>query len=262
MTPIADILAAASPTETGFSATIPADWLQGRTAYGGLSSALALHAAQHSDVDLPPLRSAQVAFIGPLSGDVTVTATRLRRGRNAAFVQSDIVSEAGLGYRATFVFMADQPSRIDLDEGVATDQSAPAPDAELYTGPDGFFTGNFNFLDVKDGLAGAKLGEAEWLRWARLRARDGLDPMIELLAIADGLPPAAFKLLGKTPAPISSLTWIVNLLTATPATRDGWWLLSARSGFARNGCSSQVMRMWNADGQLVAEGMQSVAIFA
>ena len=40
MTPIRDILAAATPVEGGFRAEIPADWLQGRTAYGGLSSAL------------------------------------------------------------------------------------------------------------------------------------------------------------------------------------------------------------------------------
>ena len=45
MTPIREILAAATPIESGFRATIPGDWLQGRTAYGGLSSALALHAA-------------------------------------------------------------------------------------------------------------------------------------------------------------------------------------------------------------------------
>ena len=258
MTPIADILAAATPIDGGFRPAIPADWLQGRTSYGGLSSALALHAAQHSEPDLPPLRSAQVAFIGPLSGEVSVTATRLRRGRNAAFIQADIVSEAGLGFRATFVFMSDQVSRIDLDGRLQSPHRPPAPDATLYTGPDEFFTGNFNFLDLKDDAK----GEAEWLRWARLRAPDGLDPMVQVLAVADALPPAAFKLLGKQPAPISSLTWIVNLLTATPATTDGWWLLSATSDHAKHGCSSQSMTLWNADGQPIAQGMQSVAIFA
>lgn len=258
MTPIADILAGATPIDGGFRTAIPADWLQGRTSYGGLSSALALHAAQHSEPDLPPLRSAQVAFIGPLSGEVSVTATRLRRGRNAAFIQADIVSEAGLGFRATFVFMSDQVSRIDLDGRLQSPHRPPAPDATLYTGPDEFFTGNFNFLDLKDEAK----GEAEWLRWARLRAPDGLDPMVQVLAVADALPPAAFKLLGKQPAPISSLTWIVNLLTATPATTDGWWLLSATSDHAKHGCSSQSMTLWNADGQPIAQGMQSVAIFA
>jgi acyl-CoA thioesterase len=258
VTPIADILAAATPIDQGFRAAIPASWLQGRTSYGGLSSALALHAAQQLEPDLPPLRSAQISFIGPLSGEVSVTATKLRRGRNAAFIQADIVSEAGLGYRATFVFMSDQVSEIDLDGRLDSPHRPPAPDTKVYTGPDEFFTGNFNFLDLKEEAK----GEAEWLRWARLRGYEGLDPMVHVLAVADALPPAAFKMLGKRQAPISSLTWIVNLLTPTPVTNDGWWLLSATSDFAKNGCSSQAMMIWNADGQPIAQGMQSVAIFA
>ncbi len=257
MTPIADILAAAKPTETGFTATIPPGWLQGRTAYGGLSSAIALHAAQHCEPDLPPLRSAQVSFIGPLAGDIAVTATKLRRGRNAAFIQSDIVSEAGLGFRATFVFMADQVSKLDFDQRAPVTRTPPAPDAKIFTGPEEFFIHNFNFLDLKDGLA-----EGELLRWARLRVTDGLDPMVQIMAVADALPPAVMRLLGGGFPPVSSLTWIVNLLTATPSTTDDWWLLSAKSDYARGGCSSQTMRIWNADGVLMAEGMQSVAIFA
>lgn len=255
MTPIVDILAAATLAECGFTAHIPADWLQGRTAYGGLSSALALHAAQALEPDLPPLRSAQVSFIGPLAGEVTVTATKLRRGRTAAFIQSDIVSEAGLGYRAIFVFMAGQASRIDLRGGLTTDVAPPAPDATLYVGPDNLFTGNFEFLDIK------VPGKAEWLRWVRLRATEGLDPMVEVMAIADALPPAAFKLLGKDFVPLSSLTWIVNLLTPSPRTQGGWWLLGAETGHAVDGGSSQTMTLWNADGEAVAQGMQSIAIF-
>ena len=257
MTPIRDIIAAATPVEGGFRAEVPADWLQGRTSYGGLSSALALHAAQSIEPDLPPLRSAQISFIGPLSGAVTVTATKLRRGRTAAFISADIVSDAGLGFRAMFVFMHDQPSRIELSGGLASTVPPPPADVPVYTGPGEFFTGNFNFYDLKDQTK----GEAEWLRWARLRDADGLDPMVEVLAVADALPPAAFKLLGKTPAPLSSMTWIINLLTPAPATTDRWWLLGAQSEHAVNGGSSQTMMVWNADGVAVAQGMQSVAIF-
>lgn len=257
MTPIADILAAAQPIDGGFTVAIPADWMQGRTAYGGISSALALHAAQQCEPDLPPLRSAQVSFIGPLAGDVTVTAAKLRRGRNAAFIQSDIVSDAGLGFRATFVFMADQQSSLDFDKRLPIDRAPPGPDDKLFTGPDTIFIGNFNFLDLKEDVA-----EGELLRWARLRATDGLDPMVHLMAVADGLPPAVARMFESGWPPVSSLTWIVNLLTPKPTTTNGWWLLSAKSEFARNGCSSQVMRIWNADGELMAEGMQSVAIFA
>lgn len=258
MTAIGDILAAATPTADGFSAAIPAGWMQGRTTYGGLSTALALHAAQSREPDLPPLRSAQIAFIGPLAGTVTVRTTTLRRGRNAAFVQADIIAEAGLGYRATFVFMTSRASRIMLDETLRHDHSAPPGDLRREAGPANFFAGNFDFVDVD----AAAFGPAELLKWVRLRDRDSLDPMVALMAVADALPPAAFKLLDGAFAPVSSLTWIVNLLDPAPATRDGWWLLSSRADQAVDGCSSQRMAIWNADGRCIVEGMQGVAIFA
>ncbi|TGX55909.1 thioesterase family protein [Sphingomonas gei] len=256
MTPIADILAGAARHDTGLSSAIPADWMQGRTAFGGLSAALALQAALDLEPDLPPLRSAQIAFIGPLAGGVAVAATKLRRGRNAAFIQSDVTSAAGLGLRATFVFMAELASAIEHDQARRASLAPPDPDAELYTGPDSFFTGNFNFYDAK-----VKLGATEWLRWARLRARDGLHPMVELLAIGDALPPGAFKLATERQTPLSSLNWQINFLTPEPTTQDGWWLLGAQADTARHGYSSQRMSIWNAAGDPIAEAMQSVAIF-
>lgn len=255
MTSLTALLTGAMRTPTGFTTQIPPGWLQGRTAYGGLSSALALAAAKQVEADLPPLRSAQIAFIGPLAGAVTVSATRLRRGRNAAFVQADIVSEAGLGFRATFVFMAPLESAVAFDNGARVEHAPPAADATLYTGPPEFFTGNFNFLDLK-----AANGPAEWLRWARLIERDGLDPEIELMAVGDALPPAAFKLFDKL-TPLSSLTWQINMVQPGATTRDGWWLVHAATDAAQSGYSSQRMQLWDADGRLVVEGMQGVAIF-
>lgn len=256
MTPLATILAQAVRTETGFTSTVPTDWMQGRTAYGGLSAALALQAALEVEPDLPPLRSAQVAFIGPLAGEITVTATKLRRGRNAAFLQSDVASEAGLGLRATFVFMAPLASAIVHDTAKRALVTPPPVDAELYIGPEDFFTGNFNFLDHKD-----QTGPAEWLRWARLRDHAGLHPFVELMAIGDALPPAAFKLLEEKRTPLSSLNWQINFQTAEPRTRDGWWLLHANADTARDGYSTQRMSIWNAAGEPIAEAMQGVAIF-
>lgn len=256
MTPLADILAAAARTDQGLRTAIPADWMQGRTSYGGLSAALALQAALEGEPDLPPLRSAQIAFIGPLAGEVTVTATKLRRGRNAAFIQSDIVSEAGLGLRANFVFMAPLASAIAHDVAERAAFAPPPGGAALYTGPDDFFTGNFNFFDHREGT-----GPAEWLRWARLRARDSLHPFVELMAIGDALPPAAFKLAEERRTPLSSLNWQINFQTATPRTEQGWWLLHASAATARDGYSSQRMAIWNAAGEPVAEAMQGVAIF-
>ncbi len=257
MTSLKQILDSLDPIENGWRGEIPATWRQGRTAYGGLSAALALHAAQGSDTDLPPLRSAQVSFIGPLAGAVTVTAHRLRRGRNAAFIHADVESEAGLGLRATFVFMGAVDSKVDHQTGQAPDFSRPEPDTRTFANAAVAFAGNFELLDRRDDA----VGPAEWLRWVRLKERDGLDPFVELMAVADCLPPAALKLVGGY-APVSSMTWLINLLSPAPATRDGWWLLHADTAYARGGSSSQRMAIWNADGLPVAEQMQSVAVFA
>ena len=257
MTSLPEAIAALEPADgAGWRGVVPDNWLQGRTAFGGFSAALALHAAKASDTDLPPLRSAQVTFVGPLSGAVTITAHRLRRGRTAAFIQADMASEAGLGLRATFVFMAPFASALDHVGGAAPAFPVPAPDAKTYRGtPAVPFSQNFEVVDRREGL-----GPAEWLRWTRLAERDGLDPEVELIAVADSPPPAALKLVGKH-VPLSSMTWLVNLLSP-PETRDGWWLLRAASDYARGGTSSQDMAVWNADGRPVASQMQSVALFA
>jgi acyl-CoA thioesterase len=134
MTTLKQAIDALELTEDGWRGTVPENWAQGRTAYGGFSAALALHVAQQSDVALPPLRSAQVSFIGPLSGEIVIRASRLRRGRNAAFVQADVESAAGLGLRATFVFMAAVESRVDHQTGRAPDFPMPEPDTQTFRG--------------------------------------------------------------------------------------------------------------------------------
>lgn len=262
MTSLKQILDTLEPQSDGIGwrGTIPDDWLQGRTSYGGLSAAMALHCALQSDTDLPPLRSAQVSFVGPLAGPVMVTAHRLRRGKNAAFIQADVEGENGLGTRCTFVFMRAIDSEVDYQTTSLPAFAKPQPGDTTYKGhPAVAFTQNFEFVDRREG---PELLPAEWLRWTRLNEREGLDPMVELVAIGDCLPPAALRLIGRN-VPMSSLTWILNVLGPTPSTdEDGWWLLRSNADYARAGSSSQVMGIWNARGEMVAEQMQSVALFA
>lgn len=255
MTALAAILDGAVRAPGRLTAEIPAGWMQGRTGYGGLSTVLALAAARATAEDLPPLRTVQVSFVGPLAGTVTVDAQLLRRGRNAAFVRADVRGDAGVGLTATFVFMGPQASSID-HVGMPAPSTLSADPRPVTIGPEGSFVRNFAFADLPSG----DWQGAELLRWTRLTERDGLDPMTELVAIADVLPPAALGL-ASTRGPISSMTWLVNILTPQPATRDGWWLLRTTADYARNGCSSQTMAVWNADGVPVASGMQSVALF-
>ncbi len=252
------VLAAARPIDGGFTATIPADWMQGRTSYGGFSAALALAAAQGLADDLPPLRSATVNFVGPLAGEVTVRARVLRRGKNASWISAEVTGEAGVGLTATFVFMGPvEASTLHLHDvpmpsyAVPLDQAVPLPEA---AGPS--FAPNFErrFAQPRSEV---KVPEILW--WERLRDVQGLDPMLALILLADALPPGVMPLTG--PAPVSSMTWLVNLLTPLPETDDGWFLLQANGNYAEKGCSSQDMAIWNTRGEAVAVGMQSIAVF-
>jgi hypothetical protein len=150
-------------------------------------------------------------------------------------------------------------SEVDHQTTTVPSFDKPGPDDVTYKGnPHVAFTRNFEFVDRREG---PELKPAEWLRWTRLNERDGLDPLVELIAVGDCLPPAALRLLGRN-VPMSSLTWMLNVLGPAPTTTDGWWLLRSDADYAREGSSSQVMGIWNADGVMVAEQSQSVAIFA
>jgi acyl-CoA thioesterase len=252
------ILADARAGDGELTAQIPDTWMQGRTAYGGLTAAIALEAALRSQPDLPPLRSTQIAFVGPLSGEVTVKTELLRRGRTAAFIEANVYGDGKLGLKALFVFMIGLESSIDYAETTRPEVPDYAEAAPARANPDPkFFTNN---LVYRHGLPIEHRHTPDFLRWVRLKERDGLHPMVELMAIGDALPPAAMALFEK-PGPISSMTWQINLLNTEPATTDGWWLSRSTADLARHGSSSQIMQVWNADRDLVITGMQSVAIF-
>jgi acyl-CoA thioesterase len=246
------ILDVAFTDSAELSVTIPLEWLQGRTAYGGLSAAIALTAAKAAYADLPPLRSAQIAFVGPLSGTVVAQPSLLRRGKNSAFVACDVTSNDGVGLRALFLFMASRTSAIAHIDLSPPDFPLGDDRADLAKMPPGFLA-NFE-------LSSWQANDGTVRRWVRLRDRKGMDAEVELIVIADALPPAAMTL-AKEWGPISTTTWQLNLVTDTPNSCDGWWLLEAKTLYAGNGNSSQTMTIWNSDGAAQATATQSVALF-
>ncbi len=254
---LASILARFEPGAASHTIAIPPSWHQGRTSYGGLSSVLAYRAATLAVDDLPPLQSAQIAFVGPLAGDVEVTANVLRRGKNTAFIKSEISGADGVGLSCTFIFMNRRHSHLDY-EGLERPEFPPIPTHEsARSGPPEFFTGHMQYPDkrLELGLATNRLAS-----WHRFTEHEGLDHIAELICIGDALPPSAMGLMTEKGI-VSSMNWQVNLLTDAPTTKDGWWFLTSETHHAGNGASSQYMTAWNSEGEPMLTGMQSVAIF-
>ena len=260
-TPFSDLVASLAVGTQTLVGELPPDWLQGRTAYGGLSAALCLHAIDQLVPDLPPLRSAQFCFLGPAVGTLHVAPEELRRGKSAVFVGANVTAEKGLAARATFVFGVARPSYLDH-----TDLPMPA-----VAGPDdcpAFFgaAGQPAFMDhfdgrlaagAKPGTPGAAPGMTVWLRHTDRNAGDSLT---SLLAMADALPPPA-TIMFRARDPISTITWSIDVLDPAPHSETGWWLAESRAETAREGYSTQVMTIWSPDGRPVISGRQNVATF-
>lgn len=246
-------------TNGRIEATITDDWLQGRTTYGGLTAALCLEAALELVTDMP-VRAAQVAFIGPVGGDIVISPSVLRRGKSSAFVSVDLVSEGGLMARCIFTFGAKRESK--LSQTSRSCPQVPAPDAcpSFFGERRPNFSRNFNIrLAAGNGpMTGAEHGDMTV--WLRHKDEGALWNPTTLLSLADAPPPAAMSTFTE-PAPISSMTWMAEFLTDEITTTEGWFLAHHEAQATRDGYSSQSMRLWNRSGDPVMIGRQTVAIF-
>lgn len=262
-TTLSQVLDAPDATDDSPRFAVPDNWKQGRTAYGGFTSALLLAAARRVQVDLPPLRSALINFTAPVTASPDISVDIFRQGRNVTTVNTQARIDGKVAAQGTFSFGVAQNSHVTVDrpapESSTPEQTDPYFPPGMTRAPARFFD-NFEvrLIDGHLPFMGADRG---YIRvWARYR-----DPAMwtrpeGLIGIADVLPPAVFPMC-RQPGPNSSMTWICNFLSGTPSTRDGWWMLETDLTAARDGFSSQVMRGWNTDGELVIDGMQSVVIF-
>jgi hypothetical protein len=188
-----------------------------------------------------------------------VRARLLRRGRNAIWIAAEIAGESGVGFTASFVFMGPIETALHIDDRPAPSALIPPGEAQDFAmkHSPAFLRHHF---EVRFALPRSSEKRPELCWWVRAKQRDDIDPMVELMLVADALPPGVLPLLHPN-APVSTMMWQCNLLTPAPATRDGWWLLRSTGDYAERGCSSQRMAIWNADGEPVLAGMQSIAIF-
>ena len=234
-------------------------WQQGRALYGGASALIAYTAAIRAFPDLPPLRAAQIAFVSPTDADIELRREIVRRGRNVAQVRSEIWNAKGCVLSAYFLF-GEAREANGRHTAPPADSLASAPEEadEVMSGKGpAFIQANFELRRAQE-LRGK--GKPVVRRWARLTDREGLDPISELVLLGDVMPPGAMRAMER-PGPISSINWSFNLLGTEPTTTDGWWLSENASTHADNGYSSERLRLWNADGRQVMDGLQSVAIF-
>lgn len=237
------------------------DWRQGRTLFGGLSAALCYAACEAFVSDLPPLRSAQIAYIGPSAGEATLRPSILRRGKSVTFMACDLIADGATATRALFCFGADRDSAYAKPAAPAPHVPRPVDCEPLFKGQAPTFAQHLD-QRVAGGyrpVTGAPDGDL--LVWVKHRDPTPLQSMVSLVALGDALPPASLPRL-RAPAAISTMTWQFDLIDPARFDASRYVLLRSTDDALGQGYSGQVMSMWDEEGHAILTARQSVAVFA
>jgi len=235
------------------------DWMQGRTLYGGASALVAYTMAARAFPGLPPLRAAQVAFVAPVGEDIALSAEIVRQGRNVTQVRSEIHSEGRLALTALWLFGEGREANAIRPAAPPEDwPGAPEANAVVTGGAMPSFIQN-NF-ELRHGQPRGEDRGAVVRRWARLTEDHTLDPVSKLVLMGDVMPPGAMRVMQRQ-GPISSINWSFNVLDPETQSPGGWYLSENASQHADSGYSSERLRLWDANGRQVLDGLQCVAVF-
>ena len=210
-----------------------------------------------------PIRSAQIAFVGPVSGDVQCTATLLREGKNTVFTSVRMIGETGVAAEAIFAFGAHRESSLNFAHLPAPEVTAPDETASFFgdSPKRPAFTRNFNIRLAKGKPPMSGAPDADMSLWMRHKDGAVAPDALSVLALADAPPPAALAML-TGPARISSMTWMAEFLTDDIQTEQGWFLARHVADTSKDGYNSQAMTLWNTSGQPIMIGRQTIAVFA
>jgi acyl-CoA thioesterase len=212
-----------------------------------------------------PLRSALTTFVGPVSpGEVFVETDCLRAGSSLTFMEAHVRQDEVTRTHVTAGFGKSRPTRLDVE--AAPRPEAPAPDTiEPMSYLPGIVPAFLQHFDLRWiaplPYSGADRGQVHG--WIRPRDDRNVDAA-GVLSLVDAWPPPEITR-AEGPFPLSSVTWIINLVADLPhegTAPDDWWFYDSVTTAAKSGYTDCVGRLWAPDGRLAATSRQLVAEFS
>lgn len=242
------------------------DWLQGRTAFGGVSAGAAVRAMLQHVPNERTLRSLLVTFVAPVKeGEAHVTVSVLRSGRALHQVEARVMQ-------------ADQPCLIALGSFGAPHEKyiaiEPSPSPEMPSPAEGItmpfipgitpnFTQHMEYQWTVDSVPFSGANKAHCQGWFRFKEDEPVG-WPELVGLLDAWPPPAICTAdGFVPA--SSVTWMINFFSDVPEggfSGSDWWKYDAVSTVARDGYADTQGQLWDKNGALIARTRQLAVEFS
>jgi acyl-CoA thioesterase len=244
-----------------WTASVPDDWKQGRSLFGGVQSALALRAMRALVPAGVPLRVLQTTFAAPVpAGTVRLRARVLRAGKNAVHAEAHLVDGDQTLCVVVGVFGTGRASKVEVLPQQPPVPPQPPIDSPFIDGLTPEFTQFFTVRWLLGGLPGSGTPLPRAMIEVRMRdsAKTGEEHVV---AIADAIPPVAMSMLTERAAG-SSMTWTLEMLRDhfhdLPLTR---WRLDAEVVAARDGYTNQSVMVWGPGGEPVALSSQCMVVF-
>ncbi len=242
---------------------VSADWSQGRTLFGGLQTAIALHALQQMMPPDAPLRTLQVIFVAPLPPDapITVKTAKLREGRSAIHGEARLHNAEGdVACVVVAVFGRARPSKLRFATVMSAADSQNTIETPFVPKLMPTFLQHFRTCWEKGCLPYSGAAEPISRVWMAHRDTNPLS-LAHMVALADVIPTPAMSTL-KTRANASSLTWSLDVLDIdVDFAPDALWRMDAVATDAADGYISQTATLFNPAGRAAAHARQTAVVF-
>ena len=247
---------------------IPNAWLQGRTAFGGLSVALAVAGANALNNQGAPLRSLLVNFVGPLgAGKATLSANMMRTGKSVTQISADVINNDGaLATRVSAAFGHDRATEKSCDTLDITQPPARSTVPHVDTismAADNVipqFLSKFDQHWDGNGVPGSNTASTTLGIWSRLREGLNDQPLLRTVMACDIPPPIIMSHYSKPPL-ASSLSWALDFIVDPAEIKGGWYYLQFRLDNAANGYCIQSGHIFDESSQLIALSRQTMVYF-
>jgi acyl-CoA thioesterase len=260
----ANLSGTAADASTATTMQFPANWCQGRTAFGGLSAALLYQAMRTQIGNERRLLSLSTNFVGPLLADTpfSLTVEILRQGKSSSQVLAKAVQNGQVCVIVQACFASQRNSAIKVP--VAKSLSLHPVD-ERHTLP--FVAGQmpefFQHVDLcpQQGAMPFSSAESSHLGgWMRFKHTPTAITEAHVIALTDAWPPTLLQMF-KQPAPASSMSWYLEFVQAPQLTPGEWLGFEAITHHAKDGYGLEDGCIWSQSGELIALTRQTVALF-
>lgn len=238
-----------------------ADWMQGRSLYGGVQAALAAEAMLPYSAGLP-IRTLQATLCAPVPcGPLTVHARVLRVGGSTRQVEARITDGENVLALFVGIFGRSRQSTVTRDFVASRFDEAAAVDMPFIKGLTPDFLQQFRARLLKGHFPGSGTEDTEHVYRVSLLDDAERTGLAQLLALSDFPPPIGLSWLAQ-PAPASTMTWMLNF-TGHSFGDQGLedWLIDVQLDAAHDGYTQQSVTLFAPDGYAVARGTQCMVVF-